>query len=108
MNFNSVMSTLIEIEATADALSPADKQELLLFLAARLREQGGRLGYGVTRVGTRTAAAGFAKVGAPHVVIIGRVGRTAVVAVSGKVRARLTERVAHTTQSAASTTPSWM
>jgi hypothetical protein len=37
------MSTLPEIEAAADALPPADKQELLLFLAARLREQGGQL-----------------------------------------------------------------
>jgi hypothetical protein len=32
-----VMSTLSEIEAAADALSPEQKQELLLFLAARLR-----------------------------------------------------------------------
>ncbi len=31
------MSTLCEIEAAADALSPAEKQELLLFLAAKLR-----------------------------------------------------------------------
>jgi hypothetical protein len=37
------MSTLAEIEAAVDALPPADKQELLLFLAARLREQGGQL-----------------------------------------------------------------
>jgi len=35
------MSTLKEIEAAADALPPAQKQELLLFLAARLRAQGG-------------------------------------------------------------------
>jgi hypothetical protein len=33
------MSTLPEIEAAADALPPAQKQELLLFLAARLRAQ---------------------------------------------------------------------
>lgn len=37
------MSTLAEIEAAADALPVADKQELLLFLAARLRQQGGGL-----------------------------------------------------------------
>ena len=37
------MSTLAEIEAAADALSPAQKQELLLFLATRLRAQGARL-----------------------------------------------------------------
>jgi len=34
------MSTLGEIEAAADALPPEQKQELLLFLAIRLREQG--------------------------------------------------------------------
>jgi hypothetical protein len=34
------MTTLAEIEAAADALSPEQKQELLLFLAARLRAQG--------------------------------------------------------------------
>jgi hypothetical protein len=43
MSYNSAMSTLAEIEAAVDALPPADKQELLLFLAARLREQGGKL-----------------------------------------------------------------
>jgi len=37
------MSTLGEIEAAADALSAAEKQELLLFLAARLRRQAGSL-----------------------------------------------------------------
>lgn len=37
------MSTLSEIEAADDALPVADKQELLLFLAARLTEQGGHL-----------------------------------------------------------------
>jgi len=37
------MRTLTEIEAAADALPPAQKQELLLFLAARLRAQGGHL-----------------------------------------------------------------
>jgi hypothetical protein len=36
------MSTLAEIEAAADALAPEQKQELLLFLAARLRAQGAR------------------------------------------------------------------
>ncbi len=34
---NPFMSTLTEIEAAADALSPEQKQELFLFLAARLR-----------------------------------------------------------------------
>ena len=34
------MSTLSEIEAVADALSREQKQELLLFLAARLRAEG--------------------------------------------------------------------
>lgn len=33
------MSTLAEIEAAADALTPGQKQELLLFLAARLRAE---------------------------------------------------------------------
>jgi hypothetical protein len=37
------MSTLQEIEAAVDALPTAQKQELLLFLAARLRAQGGAL-----------------------------------------------------------------
>jgi hypothetical protein len=36
------MSTLAEIEAAADALSSEQKQELLLFLATRLRAQGVR------------------------------------------------------------------
>ena len=36
------MNTLPEIEAAADALSSEQKQELLLFLAARLRAQGAR------------------------------------------------------------------
>ena len=31
------MSTLAEIEAAADALPPAQREELFLFLAARLR-----------------------------------------------------------------------
>lgn len=35
------MSTLAEIEAAADSLSPEQKQELLLFLTARLRAQAG-------------------------------------------------------------------
>jgi hypothetical protein len=34
------MSTLAEIEAAAESLSPEQKQELLLFLATRLRAQG--------------------------------------------------------------------
>jgi hypothetical protein len=34
------MSTLAEIESAADALPAAEKQELLLFLAARLRSAG--------------------------------------------------------------------
>jgi hypothetical protein len=33
------MSNLAEIEAAADALPPEQKQELMLFLAARLRAQ---------------------------------------------------------------------
>ncbi len=37
------MSTLAEIEAAADALPPKEKQELMLFLAARLRADGAEL-----------------------------------------------------------------
>ena len=37
------MSTLAEIQAAADALPPGEKQDLLLFLAARLRAQSGQL-----------------------------------------------------------------
>jgi hypothetical protein len=37
------MSTLTEIEAAADRLAPEEKQELLLFLAVRLREERGSL-----------------------------------------------------------------
>ncbi|HEX4793355.1 MAG TPA: hypothetical protein VH370_06165 [Humisphaera sp.] len=37
------MSTLDEIEAAADALPAAQKQELMLFLATRLRAQGAQL-----------------------------------------------------------------
>ncbi len=37
------MSTLVEIEAAADALPPEQKQELLLFLVTRLRAEGARL-----------------------------------------------------------------
>jgi hypothetical protein len=37
------MSTLSEIEAAVDALPVDDKQELLLYLAARLRAEGGQL-----------------------------------------------------------------
>lgn len=38
--YPEVMSTLAEIEAAADALPPEQKQELLLFLVARLRAAG--------------------------------------------------------------------
>jgi len=37
------MSTLVEIEAAADALPADQKQQLLLFLAERLRAHGGTL-----------------------------------------------------------------
>ncbi|MCP5516809.1 MAG: hypothetical protein H7A45_06060 [Verrucomicrobiales bacterium] len=37
------MSTLADIERAAEALPPEDKQELMLFLAARLRTEGARL-----------------------------------------------------------------
>jgi hypothetical protein len=37
------MNTLAEIEKAADALPPDQKQQLLLFLAARLRAGGARL-----------------------------------------------------------------
>jgi hypothetical protein len=37
------MSTLAEIKAAAGALPPEQQQELLLFLAARLREQSAKL-----------------------------------------------------------------
>lgn len=37
------MNTLAEIEKAADALPPEQKQELLLFLATRLRAGGARL-----------------------------------------------------------------
>ena len=37
------MSTLAEIEAAADALSPEQKQELMLFLAARRRANGAKM-----------------------------------------------------------------
>ena len=36
-----VMSTLTEIEAATEALTPEDQRELFLFLAVRLREEGG-------------------------------------------------------------------
>jgi hypothetical protein len=39
----TVMTTLAEIESAAAALSQKEKQELLLFLAARLQAQGQRL-----------------------------------------------------------------
>jgi hypothetical protein len=37
------MSTLAEIEAAADSFPPEEKQELLLFLASRLRSSRARL-----------------------------------------------------------------
>jgi hypothetical protein len=37
------MSTLAEIEQAADALTPEQKQELILFLAARLRADGAQM-----------------------------------------------------------------
>jgi hypothetical protein len=37
------MSTLAEIESAADALPPEQKQELILFLATRLRKSGVQL-----------------------------------------------------------------
>ena len=37
------MSTLTEIEAAADQLRPEEKQELILFLATRLRASGAEL-----------------------------------------------------------------
>ena len=37
------MSTLAEIEKAVESLPAEDKQELLVFLAARLRAGGGRL-----------------------------------------------------------------
>jgi hypothetical protein len=37
------MSNLAEIEAASDALPPEQKQELMLFLAARLRAQSPRM-----------------------------------------------------------------
>jgi hypothetical protein len=37
------MSTLAEIEAAADSLPPEQKQELILFLATRLRGAGVKL-----------------------------------------------------------------
>jgi hypothetical protein len=37
------MSTLTEIEEAADKLSPEQKRELLLFLAARLRADGAKI-----------------------------------------------------------------
>ena len=37
------MSTLAEIEQAADTLTPEQKQELILFLAARLRADGAQM-----------------------------------------------------------------
>jgi len=37
------MSTLTEIEAAADQLAPEEKQELILFLATRLRASGAEM-----------------------------------------------------------------
>jgi hypothetical protein len=39
------MSTLSEIEEAAARLSPQQKQELILFLAARLRAEGAEMPY---------------------------------------------------------------
>ena len=39
--YSKPVSTLAEIEAAAESLPPEQKQELLLFLATRLRAQGG-------------------------------------------------------------------
>jgi hypothetical protein len=41
--YNFDMGTLSEIEAAVEALPASDKQELLLFIAARLREHSGEL-----------------------------------------------------------------
>ena len=38
-----LMVTLADIEAAAVSLSPAEKQELMLFLASRLRAEGAKL-----------------------------------------------------------------
>ena len=43
MGYTARMSTLAEIETAVDALPADQKQELLLFLAARLRAQGNGL-----------------------------------------------------------------
>jgi hypothetical protein len=40
LRYGFIVNTLSEIEAAADALTPEQQQELLLFLAARLRAQG--------------------------------------------------------------------
>lgn len=37
------MTTLAEIQAATEALAPEEKQELILFLAARLRRSGVKL-----------------------------------------------------------------
>ena len=37
------MNTLVEIEAAAESLPPEQKQELILFLATRLRQSGVKL-----------------------------------------------------------------
>ena len=43
IGYTSGMRTLAEIESVVDAMTLQDKQELLLFLAARLRGQAGPL-----------------------------------------------------------------
>ena len=40
---SSTMTTLAEIESAAETLAPVEKQELLLFLAARMRASGSTL-----------------------------------------------------------------
>lgn len=51
------MSTLAEIEAAAESLPPEQKQELMLFLAARLRSQ--RTGMPAPRTFSREQTAGW-------------------------------------------------
>lgn len=43
LGYAARVSTLAEIEAAADALPPKEKQELMLFLGARLRAHGAEL-----------------------------------------------------------------
>ena len=43
MSYFAGVTTLAEIETAAEALSDAEKQQLMLYLAARLKAQGGSL-----------------------------------------------------------------